>query len=113
MANALIPAWVPADVASRLPIEELAPDEKRIRRAVNILETTLGHYVAAYVDGSFAPVSVNRRAGLCALFEPAPLTSLQFAAIRAAEHRYPGVVFVAYHRPLIARGQPKLWRRRR
>jgi hypothetical protein len=35
-----------ADIASRLPIEELAPDEKRIRRALKILVMTLGHYVA-------------------------------------------------------------------
>jgi hypothetical protein len=100
MANTLIPAWVPADIASRLPIEELAPDEKRIRRALKILETTLGHYVAAYVDGSSSHVSVSRRR-LCALFKPAPLTRQQFAIIRDAERRHPGVVFVAYHRPLI------------
>ncbi len=42
---------------------------------LTILETTLGHYVAAYVDGSSAHVTVSRwRTGLCALFEPAPLT---------------------------------------
>lgn len=109
MANTLMPAWVPADIASRLPIEELAPDEKRIRRALKILETTLGHYVAAYVDGSSSHVSVSRRrTGLCALFEPAPLTRQQFAIIRDAERRHPGVVFVAYHRPLIPRRHPKL-----
>jgi hypothetical protein len=114
MGNTLIPAWVPADIASGLPIEELAPDEKRIRRALRVLETTLGHYVAAYVDGSSSQVSVSRRrTGLCALFKPAPLTRRQFAIIRDAERRHPGVVFVAYHRPLIPRRHPKLWHRRR
>ena len=113
MANTLVPAWVPAEIASRLPLEELAPAEKPIRCAVKILETTLGHYVAAYVDRSRGPSSSRRRPGLCALFEPAALTDVQFAAIRAAERQYPGVVFVAYHRPLIARREPKPWRRRR
>jgi len=114
MANALIPAWVPADIASRLPIEELAPDEKRIRRALKILETTLGHYVAAYVEGKSSHVPVSRRrTGLCALFESAPLTAQQFAIIRDAEHSHPGVVFVAYRRPLIPRRHSTLWHRRR
>jgi hypothetical protein len=104
MADTLIPAWVPADIASRLTIEELAPDEKRIRRALKILETTLGHYVAAYVDGDSSHVPVSRRrTGLCAFFEPAPLTRQQFAIIRDVERRHSGVVFVAYHRPLIPR----------
>ena len=114
MANTLIPAWVPADIASRLTIEELAPDERRIRRALKILETTLGHYVAAYVDGSSSHVPVGRRrTGLCALFEPAPLTRQQFAIIRDAERRHSGVVFVAYHRPLIPRRHLTPWHRRR
>ncbi len=114
MAHTLIPASVPADIASRLPIEELARDERRSRRALKVLETTLGHYVAAYVDGSGSRVSVSRRrTGLCALFKPAALTRQRFAIIRDAERRHPGVVFVAYHRPLIRRRHPKLLHRRR
>jgi hypothetical protein len=114
MANTLIPPWVPADIASRLRIDELAPDEKRIRRALKILETNLGHYVAAYADGRSSHLSTSRRrAGLCAVFKQAPLTRQQFAIIRDAERRHPGVVFVAYHRPLIPRRHSKPWHRRR
>jgi hypothetical protein len=108
MANILIPAWVPADIASRLPVEELAADERRVRRTLKILEATVGHYVAAYVDGRHPDVSVSRRrTGLCALFEAAPLTRQQLAIIRGAERTHPGLVFVAYHRPLIPRRHPK------
>ena len=107
MLETLIPAWLPADIAACVSAAELAPDRKRIRRELELLETALGHYVAAYDDVlSSQDGSVRRgRTGLCALFESAPLTREQLAIIREAERRHPGIVFVAYRRPLSRRNR--------
>ena len=102
MLKTLIPAWVPADIAACMSAAGLAPDRKSIRRELEVLEAAFGHYVAAYDNVRSAQgESVRReRTGLCTRFEPAPLTNHQLAIIRDAEHRHPGVVFVAYRRPL-------------
>jgi hypothetical protein len=105
MLKTLIPAWVPADIAVYVSAAELAPDRKWIRRELAILEIALGHYVAAYDDvpSSQRGTGPQGRTGLCALFESASLTSQQLAIIRDAESRHPGIVFVAYRRPLSRR----------
>lgn len=104
----LVPAWVPADVAERVYLGELASDRADIRAELEILDAALGHHVAAYDRES---VSLKRagqtgRTELCALFESACLTSAQLAGITAAESKHPGILFVAYVRPLLRRDQP-------
>jgi hypothetical protein len=102
-----VPAWVPADVAERVYLEELALDRADIRAELETLDAALGHHAAAY---DLERVSLKRagpgeRTELCALFEPACLTPTQLAVIRAAESKHPGILFVAYVRPLLSRHQ--------
>jgi hypothetical protein len=104
----LVPAWVPADVGARVYVGELAMDRADIRRELQILEAALGHHVAAYAPDCMPLKRAGpaRRTELCALFEPACLTRTQLAMITGAESKHPGILFVAYVRPLVMRDAP-------
>ena len=94
-----VPPWVPGDVVPRVDQAELAPLSPAIEDERRALETRTGAYVAAYLSGA-----QPRRAGsveLCSLFEAADLDASSLAAVRIAERRHPGVLFVAYARPLV------------
>lgn len=79
-----------------------------IRAELEALDAALGHHAAAY---DLESVSLKRagpaeRTELCALFASACLTPTQLAVIRAAESKHPGILFVAYVRPLVRRDAP-------
>jgi hypothetical protein len=98
MVQKLIPAWVPPDISARLPKGELALDGEALRVELDSLGKALEHHIAAYNNKA-----TRVPAGLCSIFEAAPLTAEQVAVLRDAERRHPYVVFVAYRRPLTYR----------
>ena len=95
MSHDSIPRWVPRTVAGDIDVGELVPPTADLRRQCQTLERTLGAHVAAYRAGA-----TGGHGGLCSIYETALLLPAHLERIRAAEKQHPGVVFVAYRRPL-------------
>ena len=100
MGHDSIPHWVPRNVARDLDVAELVRETAELRRQCRALERILGVYVAAYRAGA-----TGHPRGLCIIYEAAPMLPSHLARIRAAEAQHPGVVFVAYRRPLRRRNR--------
>jgi hypothetical protein len=94
----LVPPWLFGDLAAAIDRSELAADGADARRELARLEAETGHHIAAYREGA-AP----RENALCRFLEPAPVGREDLERLRAAERRVPGVVFVAYRRPVTRR----------
>jgi hypothetical protein len=94
----LVPAWLPQDLASVIDLTELALDEPGTRRELARLESETGHHIAAYREGA-----ARRENALCSFLMAADVSGA-VDRIRAAERRVPGVLFVAYRRPVAWRG---------
>jgi hypothetical protein len=94
----MIPYWLPRDLVSVIDLSELASDTPRTRRELGVLEAETGHYIAAYRDGAEQRANAH-----CGFLEPADLKSADLDRIRDAERRAPGVVLVAYRRPVVWR----------
>jgi hypothetical protein len=95
MSRDSVPRWVRRNVAQDLDLAELIPVTSELRRYCRSLECTLGVHIAAYRAGA-----IGRPTGLCTVYETASLGRSDLDRIRATEARHPGVVLVAYRRPL-------------
>ncbi|MEN6319818.1 MAG: hypothetical protein ABFD82_13820 [Syntrophaceae bacterium] len=93
--NLFIPSWIPAVMRPCLELEELIADDSTIADEAEKLGRELNANVAAYRAGT-----LGRPHGLCSIYRAAELSIEEFQCLQAAELRFPGVVFVAYARPL-------------
>lgn len=94
MCPTMVPLWVPRELRQSMDLDELTSDAVALSQR-DELTAALGVYVAAY-----AASARGKPRGLCAVFEAAQLTSVQLGKLKEAESRFPGVLFVAYARPL-------------
>jgi hypothetical protein len=99
--NPFIPHWIPAAMKPYLELDELAADDGVIAGESERLGRELNANVAAYRAGT-----LGRPHGLCSLYRSATLSNDEFQRLKAAESRFPGVVFVAYARPLRRHDEP-------
>ena len=90
-----IPRWIPGRVRSRLDLAELATLDADRAAEIDRLQSLIGANVAAYRAGAR-----GRPQGLCLTYKAAKLTPEDEARLAAAEAAHPGVVLVAYARPL-------------
>jgi uncharacterized damage-inducible protein DinB len=80
---------------SRLDLSELLPLDRDAATEIRALERRLGAHVAVYRAGA-----CGRPHGLCLTYRAALLTPRRRACLTVAEAARPGVVLVAYARPL-------------
>ncbi len=93
------PPWVPADVAARLSADEFVPYNGEVALAAEALAHDLGVFIALYRAQPRARIARDHQ--LCQFCMATPsLCPATVRQLRAAERRYPGVLFVAYARPL-------------
>jgi hypothetical protein len=90
-----VPPWLPADALAEIDVSELAQDAPGLRDECVLLGVLLGANVAAYRQGA-----KGRPRGLCSYYRAAELGPAQLAELARAEHKFPGVLFVAYRCPL-------------
>jgi hypothetical protein len=90
-----IPRWIPAEVRRRLDLGELAADEGDVGDEAERLGARFHAFVAAYRAGAR-----GRPHGLCSVYKYARLSGDAVGEIKGAEEQRPGIVFVAYRRPL-------------
>jgi hypothetical protein len=80
-----------------LDAEEFVPYDGDVALQTEVLARELGVFIAPYrSDRARMPGHVQ----LCQTFAPASLSADQVEQVSTAERRTPGVVFVAYARPL-------------
>ena len=90
-----IPGWIPAAMKSCLELDELAVDDGMIADEAEKLGQELHAYIAAYRASA-----LGLPHGLRSIYRSAVLSIEEYQRLQAAESRFPGVVFVAYARPL-------------
>lgn len=91
------PPWVPGELVVLLDADEFAPYDGDVALQAEALARALGVFIAPYRSD---PARVLEHPQLCQTFAPASLCSEEVEQLSAAERRNPGVVFVAYARPL-------------
>lgn len=91
------PPWVPGELAVLLDADEVVPYDGDVALQAEALARALGVFIAPYRSD---PARVPEHLQLCQTFAPASLGSEEIQQLVAAERRNPGVVFVAYARPL-------------
>ncbi len=92
--------WLPGELAAEIDLSELAPPTAAIADVCAELGLVLDAHVAAY-----RATALGRPTGLCSVFQVAGLALPSVDRLIAAERRFPGIVFVAYRKPLLRRGE--------
>jgi uncharacterized protein (TIGR00290 family) len=89
------PSWIPESEIPDINLEELITNEVRVENARKMLEDATGFYFASY-----RVHSGGRQNGLCHTYRTAPLSPSEMELIKLHEAALPGIIFVAYQRPL-------------
>jgi hypothetical protein len=93
--NPFIPSWIPEAMKPNMELDELAADDGVIAGESERLGREFNANVAAYRAGT-----LGRPHGLCSIYRSAVLSNDEFQRLKSAELKFPGVIFVAYARPL-------------
>lgn len=88
-------AWIPEWETPHIDLSNLCTTDARVERARVRLELATGHHFAAY-----RTVAMERSNGLCQTYKAAAISSRDYPLIQQQEVECPGVIFVAYQRPL-------------